>query len=65
MTSKLIKLNQVVEQTALSTASIYRYIKLGTFPAPIKIGERASAWKESEIQEWIEQQAAKREEVAA
>ncbi|MEC8907733.1 MAG: AlpA family phage regulatory protein, partial [Pseudomonadota bacterium] len=26
----------------------------GTFPAPFKLGARASAWVESEINDWIE-----------
>ncbi|MEE2749373.1 MAG: AlpA family phage regulatory protein [Pseudomonadota bacterium] len=30
----------------------------GTFPAPVKLGARASAWIESEINEWIESRIA-------
>tara|TARA_Y100000815_G_C13314745_1_gene489938 strand:- start:1259 stop:1390 length:132 start_codon:yes stop_codon:yes gene_type:complete len=29
-------------------------INESTFPAPVKLGARASAWVESEINDWIE-----------
>ncbi|ELE9684371.1 AlpA family phage regulatory protein, partial [Enterobacter kobei] len=34
-------------------AWIYRLISEGRFPAPVKIGTRAVAFVESEIDEWI------------
>lgn len=38
----------------LSRATIYRMVKAGTFPAPIKLGARASAWRWGELREWLE-----------
>jgi prophage regulatory protein len=38
-------------------------MKAGTFPKPVKIGERAVAWPESEINAWLEQRIAEREDV--
>ncbi|WGL65386.1 AlpA family phage regulatory protein [Pseudomonas sp. CW003PS] len=34
---------------------IYNLIKLGRFPAPIKIGARAVAWDLAEVEEWMAQ----------
>lgn len=34
--------------------NIYRLIRAGEFPQPVKLGERAVAWKESAIREWID-----------
>ncbi|MES2585827.1 MAG: AlpA family phage regulatory protein [Pseudomonadota bacterium] len=51
--SKLIRLNQVRDVTGLSRSSIYAFIENGKFPRQIKIGERAVAWDEMDIQNWI------------
>lgn len=48
----LIKLPEVIQETALSRSSIYAAMKLGLFPAPVKIGRRAVAWRAEEIEQW-------------
>ena len=47
---RLLKLGEVIAKTGKSRARIYSD---PTFPRPIKIGARASAWLESEINFWI------------
>jgi prophage regulatory protein len=49
----LWRLPRVEAETGYKRASLYRLIKLGQFPAPVKIGERASAWIDVEVREWI------------
>lgn len=39
---------------------IWRKIKAGEFPAPVKVGAR-NAWVESEINEWIASRIAERD----
>jgi prophage regulatory protein len=56
---RLIKLPEVERITGKSRSSIYGDT---TFPRPIKIGPRASAWVESEVYDWIESRIAKRAE---
>lgn len=51
----LIKLPTVKKRTSLSTSEIYRRIEAGTFPAQIKLGAKAVAWLEHEINDWINQ----------
>ena len=48
-----------------SRASIYRKIRNGTFPRPIKLGENKIAWLDHEIDEWIKSLAAARNTEAA
>lgn len=50
---RLIRAHEVDSQTGLSPSERYRRITAGTFPAPIKLGTRAVAWRESEVQDWI------------
>jgi prophage regulatory protein len=47
------RLPSVKHRTGLSRAAIYRRVAAGTFPRPVKVGERASAWLESEVTAWI------------
>jgi len=56
--SKLIRMPQVVEATQRSKPAIYADMAAGLFPKPIKIGVRAVAWLEEDIQRWIAQRIA-------
>jgi prophage regulatory protein len=49
----IIRLPAVKARTGLSRSSIYIRISQGTFPKPIKLGEHAIGWVESEIDDWI------------
>jgi predicted DNA-binding transcriptional regulator AlpA len=49
----LIRLSTVIAICALSRSSIYEGIKSGTFPAPVKLNGRPSAWIKQEVQHWI------------
>lgn len=55
---RLIKLKEVMHITALSRSSIYKKMSEGTFPKSISLGERAVAWDEEEVFEWIEDKIA-------
>lgn len=56
MIKKLLKIRDVIERTTCSRSAIYEKMKNGTFPKQIKLGERAVAWNECDIDAWIEQQ---------
>lgn len=50
---RLIRLPEVIHLTGMSRPSIYRMVAAGSFPAPIKLSERSSAWVHAEVQAWI------------
>lgn len=50
----LLRLPEVELAARLSRSTIYRMVQAGTFPKPVKIGKRASAWRESDVLAWIE-----------
>ena len=52
-TDRLLKIGEVVAITALSESSIYRKMRRGQFPQPIKGGARAVRWWLSEILAWL------------
>lgn len=50
---KVIRIPAVIEMVGMCKASIYNMIKRGEFPAPIKLGPKASGWLVNEVQGWI------------
>ncbi|HBY84633.1 MAG TPA: transcriptional regulator [Colwellia sp.] len=54
MSTRLVRLNEVITKTGLSRNRIYQYINEGRFPANVSLGGRSVAWVESEIEKWIE-----------
>lgn len=53
---KLIKINEVMELTTLSKATIYRLQAAEKFPRSFKIAEKTSVWRLSTIENWIAKQ---------
>lgn len=65
MSQSLIRFSEVQRRTGYSKSWIYRLMSYGKFPESVKIGSRAIAFVESEIDEWINQRIAEsRGEVA-
>ncbi|ODS10547.1 helix-turn-helix transcriptional regulator [Vibrio scophthalmi] len=50
---RLIRLNEVLAMTGLSRSSMYRSIEKNQFPQQVSLSDRAVAWVEGEVQEWI------------
>lgn len=50
---ELWRLPIVKAKTTFSEPSIYRLMKEGKFPKPLKIGARAVAWRSDEIEAFI------------
>jgi predicted DNA-binding transcriptional regulator AlpA len=52
----LLDAAQVAEMLSLNKKTFYHFLKSeagGSFPKPIKFGERLSRWKASEVEEWV------------
>ncbi|MFG0430335.1 helix-turn-helix transcriptional regulator [Serratia liquefaciens] len=58
MSQTFIRIADVQRRTGYSKAWIYRLMSQGRFPASVKIGDRAIAFVESEIDTWISQRIA-------
>ena len=65
MSSALIRLPEVQRRTGYSRAWLYRLLSENRFPKPVKIGSRAIAFVESEIDTWINERIAERDGVGA
>jgi len=62
MASNLMRLPKVMKKTGFSEPWIYRLMSQNRFPRPIKLGPRAVAWVEEEVDAWIEARIAERDQ---
>ena len=51
---RLLNKWSVEERTSLDITTIYRKMKVGTFPQPVRVGRRRVAWRESDIAKWLD-----------
>lgn len=49
---RYLKIRDVVEQTSLSRATIWRMIKRGEFPPSRKLSPQRVGWAERDIEAW-------------
>ncbi len=49
----LLKLTKVQQILDVSRSTIYRFIKSGRFPLPVKIAGKIQRWRSDELQNWI------------
>jgi len=57
---RLLRRRQVENRTGLCRSTIYFWMREGNFPKPLKIGARAVAWRERDIQQWIKEREARK-----
>ncbi|KQB57162.1 MULTISPECIES: AlpA family transcriptional regulator [Acidovorax] len=50
---------QVLVFIPFSRATLWRRVSAGTFPAPVKLSERITAWRVEDIRQWIAEQGAR------
>jgi len=65
MRTVIIRLPEVKGMTGLGRSKIYALIAEGTFPKQVKLGCSSSGWVESEVQQWINDCVADRDNAVA
>ena len=56
--TQLIDMHTIIARTGMSRMTVYRRMKAGEFPQPIKLGERINRWTEGDLEAWIAARAA-------
>lgn len=46
-----------------SSATLWRRVKAGTFPKPVKLSERVTAWRVEDVRAWLDAQSEQQAEV--
>lgn len=54
MINRIMRLPEVLTATGVSPATIWRWVKAGNFPAPVKLGPNATGWRATDVESWIE-----------
>lgn len=52
-TNSFIRQKQLLLQLPFSAPTLWRKVKAGTFPKPIKLSDNITAWKLEDINAWI------------
>lgn len=52
--SRLIRLVELEHLTGIKKSKIYQMIKEGSFPGAVRLGAKSVAWKEEEVQQWVD-----------
>ena len=55
---RLLSAAEVIARTSLSRATIWRRTRNEGFPAPVHLGGNRIAWREAEVNAWIEDRTA-------
>lgn len=53
MSTTLMRCPEVLDLVPLSKSTLYLMIQQGSFPAPVKLGRRAVAWRLADVEAWI------------
>ena len=54
---RILRIPEVVEVTGLSRTTIWRRVKSGDFPPPVRLGSlatRSVGWPESKVEGWLD-----------
>ena len=57
MLDRFLRSSEVQESLGVSQATIYRWMKAGHFPRPVRLGPATVAWKQSDLEKWLKERA--------
>jgi prophage regulatory protein len=52
--NSFVRLPQVLKETGLSRATLYRKVQDGTFPKQSRIATRCVGWRRSALDQWLQ-----------
>ena len=52
-TNRLLRRAEIEERLGVSCTTIYRLMRAGKFPLPIKVGPKAVRWHQSDIEDYL------------
>ena len=54
MKNRILRAKQVTEAIGLSRTTLWRRVRDGQFPKPVKLGPTAIGWRSAEVEEWLD-----------
>ncbi len=61
--NQLIRINELASHKGqrglipVSPATLWRWVRAGKFPEPIRLSDRVTAWEASKVNAWVQSQA--------
>ena len=52
--TRILRTKQLLELVPFSRVTLWRKVKAGKFPKPLRLGGRMVAWRSDEVQQWID-----------
>jgi predicted DNA-binding transcriptional regulator AlpA len=52
--AEFVRMKDLIMYLTLSQSTIWRKVRAGEFPQPIKLSEAVTAWKTSDVRAWIQ-----------
>lgn len=52
--SGYLRVSQIVRILPLSRSTVWRKVRAGTFPRPVKLSDNVTAWPVTDLRAWIE-----------
>ena len=54
-TVRILRRNEVLAIVGVHRVTLHHMVKRGDFPAPVKIGKTALAWRSTDVEAWYDQ----------
>lgn len=51
---KHLRSQEIVERLGIGRSTLFRWVKEGSFPQPIRAGRRFTRWRLSDVERWEE-----------
>lgn len=51
-----VRLSDLRPIIPFSDSTLWRRVRLGTFPAPVKLSERVTCWRAEAVRQWLDEQ---------
>ena len=51
------RVRDLQDKLRISKATVWSWVKLNTFPSPIKLGKGITVWRKSDIDAWVKSKA--------
>ena len=61
---RLLNAREVCRLASMSHATLYRLVKAGRFPKPLRVGPQVSRWRSDEIAAHVDRLSAERDRAA-
>ena len=53
MNARVMKVRDVMDALGVSRVTLWRLVKAGKFPQPIRIGSRILRWRVEDVEAWL------------